>query len=66
VIVGRRGGKSLIAALVAVFLACFKDYSAVLAPGARSVVRQSRPNGSPPSGRGPAPAWRSTARFPRW
>ncbi len=25
-IVGRRGGKSLIAALVAVFLACFKDY----------------------------------------
>src|SRR5512140_158540 len=26
-VVGRRGGKSLIAALVAVFLACFRDYS---------------------------------------
>ena len=31
--VGRRGGKSLIAALVAVYLACFKDYSKQLAPG---------------------------------
>ncbi len=31
--VGRRGGKSLIAALVAVYLACFKDYSKYLAPG---------------------------------
>jgi hypothetical protein len=33
VVVGRRGGKSRIAALVAVYLACFRDYSAVLAPG---------------------------------
>jgi len=33
VIVGRRGGKSRIAALVAVFLACFRDYRHVLAPG---------------------------------
>ena len=33
VIVGRRGGKSRIAALVAVFLACFRDYRGVLAPG---------------------------------
>ncbi len=33
VIVGRRGGKSRIAALVAVYLACFRDYRAVLAPG---------------------------------
>ena len=33
VIVGRRGGKSLIAALIAVFLACFRDYSDVLVPG---------------------------------
>ncbi|MDA2928473.1 hypothetical protein MYX84_00770 [Acidobacteria bacterium AH-259-O06] len=32
-VVGRRGGKSLIAALTAVFLACFKDYSKHLAPG---------------------------------
>jgi hypothetical protein len=32
-VVGRRGGKSLISALVAVFLACFKDYSGFLAPG---------------------------------
>lgn len=33
IVAGRRGGKSLIAALVAVFLACFRDYSTVLAPG---------------------------------
>ena len=33
VIVGRRGGKSLVAALVAVFLACFRDYTRLLAPG---------------------------------
>jgi hypothetical protein len=30
---GRRGGGSIIGALVAVFLACFRDYSGVLAPG---------------------------------
>jgi len=35
-IVGRRGGKSRIAALVAVFLACFRTYA--LAPGERGVV----------------------------
>src|SRR5262245_34754541 len=33
VIVGRRGGKSRIAALVAVYLACFREYAPVLAPG---------------------------------
>ncbi len=33
VVVGRRGGKSRIAALVAIWLACFRDYRAVLAPG---------------------------------
>ena len=33
VIVGRRGGKSRIAALIAVYLACFQNYAAVLAPG---------------------------------
>lgn len=33
VIVGRRGGKSRIAALVAVYLACFRDYADKLAPG---------------------------------
>src|SRR5262245_59882685 len=38
VVVGRRGGKSRIAALVAVFLACFRDYRAVLAPGERGTV----------------------------
>lgn len=32
-IVGRRGGKSRIAALVAVYLACFRDYAAILVPG---------------------------------
>ena len=37
-IVGRRGGKSLIAALVAVFLAVFRDYNLVLAPGERGTV----------------------------
>jgi hypothetical protein len=33
VIVGRRGGKSRIAALVAVYCSCFRDYTGVLAPG---------------------------------
>jgi hypothetical protein len=37
-IVGRRGGKSFIVALIAVFLACFKDYSKHLAPGERGTV----------------------------
>lgn len=37
-IAGRRSGKSRIAAAVAVFLACFRDYSAILAPGERGVV----------------------------
>ena len=32
-IVGRRGGKSRILALIAVYLACFRDYSPYLAPG---------------------------------
>lgn len=31
-IVGRRGGKSRIAALGAVYLACFRDYGDILAP----------------------------------
>jgi len=38
VVVGRRGGKSRIAALVAVFLACFRDYAGVLAAGERGIV----------------------------
>lgn len=37
-IVGRRGGKSCIVALIAVFLACFRDYRQYLAPGERGVV----------------------------
>jgi hypothetical protein len=32
-IVGRRGGKSRVLALIAVFLACFRDYAPYLAPG---------------------------------
>ena len=36
--VGRRGGKSRIAALVAVYLACFRDYRRVLARGERGHV----------------------------
>ncbi|MGQ0557356.1 MAG: hypothetical protein ACT4PN_15595, partial [Nitrospiraceae bacterium] len=35
---GRRGGKSFIVALVAVFLACFKDYRPYLGPGERGVL----------------------------
>ncbi len=37
-VVGRRGGKSRIAALVAVWLACFRDYRAFLAPGERGTL----------------------------
>jgi hypothetical protein len=37
-IVGRRGGKSRIAALVAVYLACFLDYRPTLAAGERATV----------------------------
>ena len=37
-VVGRRGGKSRIAALVAVYLACFRDYRSALAPGERGTV----------------------------
>ena len=37
-VVGRRGGKSRIAALIAVFLACFRSYRHILAPGERGVV----------------------------
>jgi hypothetical protein len=38
VVVGRRGGKSRISALVAVYLACFRDYSKALAPGERGTT----------------------------
>jgi hypothetical protein len=38
VIAGRRGGKSRIAALVAVYLASFRDYARALAPGERGTV----------------------------
>ena len=48
-VIGRRGGKSFILALIAVFLACFYDYRQHLAPGERGTVlviaadrRQSR------------------------
>jgi hypothetical protein len=33
IIAGRRAGKSRVAAAIAVYLACFRDYTAVLAPG---------------------------------
>jgi hypothetical protein len=49
VIVGRRGGKSRVAALIAVYLAAFRDYAGILAPGERATIpvvavdrRQSR------------------------
>jgi hypothetical protein len=37
-IVGRRGGKSFVLALLAVFLACFFDYTPYLAPGERGTI----------------------------
>ena len=37
-VVGRRGGNSLISALVAVYLSCFRDYGECLAPGERATV----------------------------
>ena len=37
-VIGHRGGKSRFAALVAIYLACFRDYRSVLAPGERGVV----------------------------
>jgi hypothetical protein len=37
-IVGRRGGKSRVLALAAVFLACFRDYAPFLAPGEVATV----------------------------
>ena len=37
-LIGRRGGKSAFAALVAVYLACFRNYRPLLAPGERGVL----------------------------
>jgi len=37
-VVGRRGGKSLIAAIVSAFVAVFRDYSSILTPGERGTV----------------------------
>ena len=37
-VVGRRGGKSFILALIAVYLACFRDWRPHLAPGERATV----------------------------
>jgi hypothetical protein len=37
-VIGRRGGKSQIAALIAVYLACFRDNSEVLAAGERGTL----------------------------
>lgn len=37
-VVGRRGGKTQVAALLAVFLACFRDYRSVLGPGEVATV----------------------------
>ena len=36
-VIGRRGGKSAFAALVAIYLACFRDYRPYLAPGERGI-----------------------------
>lgn len=37
-VVGRRGGKSFIVALIAAYLACFRDYRPFLGPGERGVI----------------------------
>ena len=37
-VIGRRGGKSRVLALIAVFLACFRDYTSFLAPGETPVI----------------------------
>lgn len=37
-VVGRRGGKSMVLALIAVFLAAFVDWSAYLSPGERGTI----------------------------
>lgn len=37
-IVGRRGGKSFVMALVAVYLACFREYRPYLQPGERATI----------------------------
>jgi hypothetical protein len=37
-VIGRRGGKSFAMALIAVFLACFRDWRKYLSPGERDVV----------------------------
>ena len=41
-VVGRRGGKSRLLALIAVYLACFRDYAPYLAPGEVAVIRLQR------------------------
>ena len=38
IVVGRRGGKSFILALIAVFLSCFRDWRPYLAAGERGTV----------------------------
>jgi hypothetical protein len=38
-VVGRRGGKSFIVSLIAVYLACFYDYRPFLQPGERGVIQ---------------------------
>jgi hypothetical protein len=37
-VVGRRGGKSMVLALIAVFLACFCDWAPFLSPGERGTI----------------------------
>ena len=37
-VIGRRGGKSFALALIAVFLACFKDWQQYLGPGERGTI----------------------------
>jgi hypothetical protein len=43
-VIGRRGGKSRFASFLLVYLACFRDYSAILTPGERAVAMLVAPD----------------------
>jgi hypothetical protein len=45
-IVGRRGGKSRVLALIATYLACFRDYAPHLAPGEMATIAVLAAQGS--------------------
>ena len=48
-VIGRRGGKSLALALIAGYLACFRDWSPTLCPANAAISRSLRPTASRPA-----------------